>query len=339
MSERRRSRLVAAGSGVAAVAVLVVGVAKAVTVIGGPKGDLIKGTPNADKLYGKGGNDRLYGFAGKDLLVGGPGADLLLCGSGRDVAIVDAKDTVRGCEVVRGRPKPTTTTPPPPPADDHLYVALGTSISAGVGASTASKAWVSLYFGYLSSNGSGVTRLSNVAQPGVTSDQIRRGQLATVAALIDQESDAVRVTIDAGSNDILTLSSCDHPSDPACPFAANLRTILQTLNEALARDPGDETIQIMEYYNWEIGTSKEGANRVRLLGDDLKVDCSGTGSAIGLNDLIHCIALEAKAVPVDVLPAFDAAGAGFLDIDHLHPNDAGYLGIAKAFGGAVERGP
>jgi hypothetical protein len=37
--------------------------------------------------------------------------------------------------------------------------------------------------------------------------------------------------------------------------------------------------------------------------------------------------------------AFDAAGAAFLDLDHLHPDDAGYLAIAKAFGGAVERAP
>jgi hypothetical protein len=95
------------------------------------------------------------------------------------------------------------------------------------------------------------------------------------------------VTIDAGANDILLLPGCDHPSDPACPVAANLRVILRTLNDALARDPGDETIQIMEYYNWDIGTPRERANRVRLLGDDLKIDCSGTGPALGLNDLIR----------------------------------------------------
>jgi hypothetical protein len=62
------------------------------------------------------------------------------------------------------------------------------------------------------------------------------------------------------------------------------------------------------------------------------VDCSGTGSALGLNDLIHCIALEENATPVDVLPAFGSAGAASLDIDHLHPSDAGHLAIAKAFG-------
>jgi lysophospholipase L1-like esterase len=328
------------------VATLAVGAARAVTIVGSSKGDVLKGSAHADKLYGKAGNDRLYGYggndllvggAGNDLLVGGAGADVLACGSGRDVAIADKSDTITGCEVIKGLPKP----PPPPPSDESggLYIALGTSISAGIGATTNAKMWVSLYFGHLASNGSGVARLWNLARPGVTSAEIVRDQLPSAVTFIDLPSDTLRVTIDAGSNDILNLSSCDHPSDPACPFAGNLRTILRTLNDALARDPGDETVQVMEYYNWEIGTPKEGSNRVRLLGNDLKIDCSGTGLALGLNDLIHCIALEENATPVDVLPAFDAAGAAFLDTDHLHPNDAGHLAIAKAFGGAVERKP
>jgi lysophospholipase L1-like esterase len=314
--------------------------AKVLIIVGTSKGDVLRGSAHADKIYGNAGNDRLYGYAGNDLLVGGPGADVLICGPGRDVAHADTSDTVKGCEVVKGLPKAPPPPPASPPPDDRgLYIALGTSISAGVGASSTAKSWVSLYFGYLSSNGSGVTRVWNLGQPAVTSDQIRRGQVSRAVELIDLPSDTLRVTIDAGSNDILNLPSCDRPNDSACPFAGNVRTILRTLKDALARDPGDETIQVLEYYNWEIGTGKEGENRARLLGDDLRVDCAATGPALGLNDLIHCIALEENAVPVDVLPAFDAGGPAFLDIDHLHPSNAGYLAIAKAFGGAVERAP
>ena len=329
-------------------AMLAAGVARAVTIVGTPKGDVLRGSAKADKIYGKAGNDRLYGYGGKDLLVGGAGndllvggagADVLVCGAGRDVAIADKSDNVKGCEVVKGLPKPPPPPPPPAPDESGLYIALGTSISVGVGASTPTKAWVALYFGYLSSNGSGVTSLLNLARSGVTSGEIRGLQLSRAVDAIDLPSYTLRVTIDAGSNDMLTLPSCDHPSDPACPVAANLRTILKTINEALARDPGNETVQIMEYYNWDVGTPREGANRVRLLGSDLKVDCSGTGSALGLNDLIHCIALEENAVPVDVLAAFEGAGAAFVSPDQLHPNDAGHLAIAKAFGGAVERTP
>jgi hypothetical protein len=111
------------------------------------------------------------------------------------------------------------------------------------------------------------------------------------------------VTIDIGVNDL-----CAEPASPQCPVADNLRAILTTLNDALARDPGDETLQIMEYYNRDLGTRQEGATRQNLLGTDLKVDCSGTGSAVGLNDVIHCIGLEKNAVPVtSCLPSTPAA--------------------------------
>jgi hypothetical protein len=76
-----------------------------------------------------------------------------------------------------------------------------------------------------------------------------------------------------------------------------------------------------------------------LLGSDGKIDCSGSGAALGLNDLIHCISIGQGAKPIDVLPIFDAAGEAFLASDHLHPNDAGHLAIAKAFGGAAPPPP
>jgi lysophospholipase L1-like esterase len=188
--------------------------------------------------------------------------------------------------------------------------------------------------GYLASNGSGVTRLENLARAGATTTDLRTRQVPGAVGIIDRSSDTLRVTISIGRND-----PCDSANDPRCALGDNLRAILTTLNEALARDPGNETIQIMEFFNSEIATDQERATRTYLLGSDLKVDCSGTGSALGLNDLIHCIALEQNALPVDLLPAFDAAGVSFLADDHFHPNDAGHLAIARAFGGAVERAP
>jgi lysophospholipase L1-like esterase len=332
-----RRRVAAASAGVAIVVMVAAGVAWAGTILGTPRSDVLKGTPRGDKIYGKAGNDRLFGYGGTDLLVGGPGADLLACGSGRDVAIADKKDRVRrDCEVVKGLPKSSPS--PPSPSTEGLYIALGDSISEGGGASTSSKGWVRLYFGHLVSSGSGVTRLHNLAQQGQTTDSLRTFTLPRAVRIIDDANDTLRVTINIGGGDVFR-GGCPTPSDPQCPVRDNLRAILTTLNEALARDPGDETIQIMEYYNKDIGTSQEGATRRSLLGGDLKVDCSGTGGAIGLNDLIHCIALEKNAVPVDVLRAFDAGGESFLADDHVHPSDAGHRAIALAFGGAVERSP
>jgi lysophospholipase L1-like esterase len=303
------------------------GVAWAGTINGTPRADALRGTPGADKLYGKAGNDRLFGYAGNDLLVGGAGADLLACGTGRDVAIADGKDRVgKDCEVVRGRPAPS---PPRRPADDRVYLALGDSISTNIGASTSAKSWVTLYRGQLAAS-AGVTLVQNLAQPGHTTTDMRRFRLARAVSTIDGPDDTRWVTITIGRNDI-----CTGASEPGCPIADNLRTIFTALDEALERDPGDEAVQVMEYYNGDVGTSQETATRAYLLGSDLKVDCSANGSALGLNDLIHCIALENDAVPVEVLPAFDAAGASFLAADHRHPNDAGHRAIAHAFAAAA----
>jgi lysophospholipase L1-like esterase len=324
-----RTSWLAAAVGIAAM--IAAAAAWAGTIVGTPRGDVLRGSPRNDKIYGKGGNDRLYGYGGNDFLVGGPGADLLACGSGRDTATADARDTVRSdCEVVRGRPKPSPPRPTPPSAD-RLYIALGDSISAGIGASSSSKSWVSLYYGYLASSGT-VTQLHNFGIPRYTTADLRRLQLPRAVSVIDGSHDTVRITINIGFND-----GCESANAPGCPIGDNLRAILTTLNAALARDPGDESIQIMEMFNPHVGLAGESAYRGYLLGSDLKVDCAGTGSALGLNDLLHCIGLQNSAVPVDVLPPFDAAGERFLADDHSHPNDAGHRAIAEAFGGAVER--
>ena len=101
----------------------------ALTRAGTAGADRIAGTSGNDVLYGLGGNDRLLGLAGNDVLYGGAGADLLIggpgkdrlfggpgndtidardrqvdvvdCGPGRDTAIVDRRDRVSGCEIVR----------------------------------------------------------------------------------------------------------------------------------------------------------------------------------------------------------------------------------------------
>src|SRR6266545_1053605 len=224
-------------------------------------------------------------------------------------------------------------------AERGLYLALGASTTYGTGASSVSKSYAQLYYGYLQSNGSGVTDLVNMSFPGWTSTDLRNNRLVqAVAAIDDASSDTKAVTIDIGHNDVLGYipdPNCPTAIAPACPFAGNLRAMLAALNTALAADSGEETIQVMEMYNPQIGTPEESTTRQLLLGTDGKVDCSGTGAALGLNDLTHCISIELGAKPVDVLPIFDAAGAALLAADHIHPNDAGNLAIAKAFGGAA----
>lgn len=179
--------------------------------------------------------------------------------------------------------------------------------------------------------------LINLSRAGATSTDLRDVQLGQAVAAINASSDTKAVTIDIGIND-LRISACA-ASAPTCPLADNLRTSLASLNTALAADPGDETIQVMEYFNAAVGTPNENSLRQQLLGSDGKVDCSATGAALGINDLIHCISVELGAKPIDVLPIFDAAGGACIDPDHVHPNDAGHLAIAQAFGGAAAPPP
>jgi 3',5'-cyclic AMP phosphodiesterase CpdA len=98
-----------------------VGGAGADRLFGGPGGDRLLGGAGGDRLVGGPGRDRVVGGSRRDLLVGGPGRDRLVAGPGsdlvrardgvrdlvrcgpgkRDVAIVDRRDRVRGCEIVR----------------------------------------------------------------------------------------------------------------------------------------------------------------------------------------------------------------------------------------------
>lgn len=84
---------------------------------GGAGKDRLSGGRGADCLRGGGGGDVLSGGPGADLLIGGASADVVRggvgndrilardgvrdrvsCGPGRDIAVLDAKDVVRGCE-------------------------------------------------------------------------------------------------------------------------------------------------------------------------------------------------------------------------------------------------
>jgi Ca2+-binding RTX toxin-like protein len=79
-------------------------------VLGGTVGDTLFGDGDANRLDGGSGEDFLVGNAGIDILEGGDApdlvqardgrADVVACGEEGDLAIVDRRDTVRGCETV-----------------------------------------------------------------------------------------------------------------------------------------------------------------------------------------------------------------------------------------------
>ena len=141
MRGRCTTRLVAG----ALVALIAAVPATAVTVIGTNGPETIIGTSRADTIDGRGGNDTITALAGNDVLTGGTGADritagagndrvrardgrrdVVACGPGRDIAVVDAVDRVRRCEVVRrpAKVRPSPPVPPPPPPAAPSPVAL-----------------------------------------------------------------------------------------------------------------------------------------------------------------------------------------------------------------------
>jgi lysophospholipase L1-like esterase len=295
------------------------------TLRGGARADKISGKAGNDKLYGAGGNDVLVGGAGNDLLVGGVGADVLRCGPGRDTAVRDVPDKVASdCEVVRG-PRPVPPAPPsPPPPAVGLYVAVGDSIAVGVGASNPSNGFVAVYFARMRANGL-VQELSNLAVSGATTGTVLASQLPSALAEIARPSDAKVISVTVGANDS-AATACRPVTAPSCAFGANLRLILERLQGALAEDPGEEQIQVMDRYNFAAGTSLEPFVAVDLLGTDGRANCGDTG----WNDVIYCVALEKDAAFVDSYTPMLAGSRTYL-ADDIHPNDAGHAVLAQAF--------
>jgi hypothetical protein len=88
------------------------GTAASERIAGRNGADRIKAGRGVDCVSGQGGADRVNGGKGRDTISGGRGNDRLQsrdgerdkvrCGAGRnDVAVVDRRDTVKGCEEVR----------------------------------------------------------------------------------------------------------------------------------------------------------------------------------------------------------------------------------------------
>jgi lysophospholipase L1-like esterase len=220
---------------------------------------------------------------------------------------------------------------PPPAWAAGRYVAFGDSIGAGWLASGPDHGYVRLYFDYLSqpANG-GLDDLQNNSVFGQGSGDLVKYQLPQALTQINDATDTRVVTIEIGINDGW---ACPGTYDsPTCPLAGNLTKALDDVNAALTGDPGEELVQVMEYYNPKsgLGTPEEETTADRWLGTDRVVNCSGRGYQLGMNDLIACIGVRKGAVPVDPYPAFAAAGLAYIP-DTVHPNDAGHAAIAQLF--------
>jgi lysophospholipase L1-like esterase len=244
---------------------------------------------------------------------------------------------------------------PPQPA---VYLALGDSVAAGIGASSSETGYVAVLHDTLTDArncGEGEAlgcRLSlvSMAVPGATTTSLigRAGessQLSDAVALLRARNsdrppvdDVKLVTLTIGGNDVFgpVLGACaGDPGTELCQatiagrlalVAQNYDLILSALRTAAG---GDTTIAVMTYYN-----PLPACRLAPLSPLAEQVLEGGGGLAAGLNDIIRQSAARHGAVVVET-----AAVVGPDDLvggtDCLHPDDSGHADIAAAFAEAV----
>jgi hypothetical protein len=226
------------------------------------------------------------------------------------------------CAVLAGPPAAQART-------ERTYIAIGDSVT-GMPDSFAPR----LYKYLRRKSHGGATRFivvpslfaRTILEPGDALDRATR--------LIKGRSNVIAVTLTTGGNDALA-GACW--TGPTCPYPSNLDTILRGLNKALKRDPGRERLELLAYYNPVFGLGgrpgipNAAAGDVGLLGSDLRIDCSGTGTQVGLNDDIACIGWRDGWVVVDAWPFFHTRGATLLAPGDVHPTSAGHALLARLF--------
>ena len=248
---------------------------------------------------------------------------------------------------------PASAEPDPAPIGRPLYLALGDSLAAGVGASNpAVTGYVPQLYELLRQQlacqpagrpSCHSLALRNLGVGGATSTTLLATQLPEAVAELqarnhdrNPHNDVQVVTIDIGGNDLFgVVSSCAAGPTPECvaviqarlqTFAANFTQILGELRAAA----GPDTVIIaMTYYNPL--PSCQLASLAPLADAVLE---GGPGVTVGLNDLIRSIA---AAHGVLVAETYGRLGPEELvgGSDCLHPNDAGYQVITEAFAAAL----
>ncbi len=252
---------------------------------------------------------------------------------------------------------------PAPAAPTPIYLALGDSLAAGVGASdfvaprSTQLGYVAHFANFLQGTAhGGIHQLVNLAVAGEdTSTFFSAGQWqAALATINDPATDVQVVTLTLGGNNLLSLGQPGQPCDPraaqggpspACllavqavlqAFPSSYSTVLAALRSALdAEDAAPEQIIVTTYANPFSGTSNTefaAALDVALLGKDLKIDCQALSDPanVGLNDLIACIGQQFGLSVADVYPTFAGKGPVLTHIAQfdIHPNNAGYAQMA-----------
>lgn len=233
------------------------------------------------------------------------------------------------------------------PSGPGLYIALGDSLSEGIGASNPGAD------GFVPRVHQGLDErleLLNLGHSGDTSDDLLdHGHLDQAIAEVegrknddDPGGDVELVTLEIGGNDLLRLtrspllalicvaleealanSRCVSAlEDTLRRFRANLTTTLDRLQEADA----DLAVVVMTMYNPFSG----GIEAVDELAELALEGQPDTPFPEGLNDIIRSEAESRGLALVDWYPLFAGKADEYIADDLVHPNDAGYEVLAAA---------
>ena len=230
-----------------------------------------------------------------------------------------------------------------------VYLALGDSLAAGVGASdAATSGYVPQVHRHLTDAltpadaGGPSLQLQNVAVSGETSDSmIDEGQLeAAVAQLRERngnasaEDDVRMITLNIGGNDMMALVPvCSGGPSAECvgaveatltSFAGNFEVILGELRGAAG---ASTPIIAMTYSNMLIHPDCE-LHSLAPVAESILEGAPALGLPAGLNDLIRAAAARHSAEVADVAGSL---GPQQMQSDCCHANDAGYTIIAQEF--------
>jgi lysophospholipase L1-like esterase len=246
---------------------------------------------------------------------------------------------------------PARAAAPPQPA---LYLALGDSVAAGVGAQPpAERGYVPVLYRSLTGArpcGQGQALgcrldLTILAVPGATTSTLISNQLPAAERILQERNQNARpvddvrlITIDIGGNDVFRpiVTACADPTSPTCigtiqtqlqQAATNYEVILSRLRAAAGPDT---VIAVMTYYN------PLPACNLAALGGLAAVVLEGGGPVpAGLNDIIRSTAAAHDAVVAETEPVIentDLVGGA----DCLHPNTRGHQDIAGVFADVID---
>ncbi len=231
-----------------------------------------------------------------------------------------------------------------------VYVAVGDSLSAGVGASdVASTGFVPLVHESLGES----YVLANLGHSGDTSSQLlEHGHLNDLTTAAGTSGHRVRViTLEIGGNDLLGIyfslvlpgvcpTLAEAREKPECvealqdALAAFEPNLIAALDEVEAAAPDAQILLLTLYdpFSGELPVQSEIAV-LAMEGE------AGSQIPEGLNTIIRRQAERDNVTLVDIYPLFNGRGGELISGDFIHPNDAGYAVMADAVIAALQTLP